>query len=66
MFPLCKTCADACNQFPCTHNDSERAIQGTWCSVELEKALAWPEISDMFDGACAKFAAKNGYPAPMS
>ena len=39
MFPLCKTCADACNQFPCTHNDSERAIQGTWCSVELEKAL---------------------------
>ncbi|CAB3991126.1 DNA polymerase, partial [Paramuricea clavata] len=39
MFPLCKTCADACNQTPCDHADRERAIQGTWCSVELEKAL---------------------------
>ncbi|XP_028405262.1 uncharacterized protein LOC114527769 [Dendronephthya gigantea] len=39
MFPLCKSCADTCNQTPCTHSDSERAIQGTWCSVELEKAL---------------------------
>ncbi|CAB4011071.1 DNA polymerase [Paramuricea clavata] len=40
MFPLCKTCADACNQTPCDHSDSERAIQGTtWCRVELEKAL---------------------------
>ena len=39
MFPLCKTCADTCNQTPCTHSDCERAIQGTWCSVELEKAL---------------------------
>ena len=39
MFPLCKACADTCNQTPCTHTDSERAMQGTWCSVELEKAL---------------------------
>ena len=39
MFPLCKRCADTCNQATCTHGDSERAIQGTWCSVELEKAL---------------------------
>ena len=38
MFPLCKTCADTCNQTPCTHTDSERAMQGTWCSVELQKA----------------------------
>ncbi|CAB3995104.1 DNA polymerase [Paramuricea clavata] len=36
MFALCKTCADACSQTLC---DRERAIQGTWCSVELEKAL---------------------------
>ena len=34
-----KSCADACDQTPCTHSDNERAIQGTWCSVELEKAL---------------------------
>ena len=39
MFPLCKTCADTCNQAPCTHSERERVIQGTWCSVELEKAL---------------------------
>ena len=39
MLPLCKLCADACDQTPCTHSDNERAIKGTWCSVELEKAL---------------------------
>ena len=39
MFPLCKTCADTCNQDTCTHTDEERAIQGTWVSVELEEAL---------------------------
>ena len=39
MFPLCKTCADTRQQTPCTHSDNERAIEGTWCSVELEKAL---------------------------
>ena len=27
MFALCKTCADTCNQTPCTHTDHERAIQ---------------------------------------
>ena len=39
MFPLSKTCADTCNQTTCTHEDSQRAIQGTWCHVELEKAI---------------------------
>ena len=39
MFALCKTCADTCNLTPCTHTDHERAIQGTWRSVELVKAL---------------------------
>ena len=39
MFPLCKTCADTCNQVTCAHADEERAIQGAWVSVELEKAL---------------------------
>ena len=39
MFALCKTCADTRNQTPCTHSDAERAIQGTWCSVEVMKAL---------------------------
>ena len=39
MFRLCKTCADICNQNPCTHSDAERAIQETCCSVESMKAL---------------------------
>ena len=39
MFALCKTCADTCNQTRCTHSDAERAIRGTWCTIELEKAL---------------------------
>ena len=39
MFPLCKTCADTLNQNPCTHSEQERAILGTWCHVELMKAI---------------------------
>ncbi len=39
MFPLCKTCADTTNKTTCTHSDAERAILGTWCHVELLKAL---------------------------
>ena len=39
MFPLCKTCADTLNQNPCTHTAQERAILGTWCHVELMKAI---------------------------
>ena len=39
MFPLCKACVDTLNQNPCTHTDQERAILGTWCHVELKKAI---------------------------
>jgi hypothetical protein len=39
MFPLCKTCADTCSLTTCTHTEEERAIQGTWTSVELQKAI---------------------------
>ena len=39
MFPLCKTCADTLNQNSCTHTGEERAILGTWCHVELMKAI---------------------------
>ena len=35
MQNVCRTC----NQTPCTHSDAERAIQGTWCTVEVMKAL---------------------------
>ena len=39
MFPLCKTCADTKNPNPCTHTDQERAIRGTWCHIEVMKAI---------------------------
>ena len=39
MFPLCRTCADTTSGTVCTHTDSERAITGTWCHVELLKAV---------------------------
>ena len=39
MFPLCKTCTDTLNKGPCTHSEQERAILGTWCHVELMKAI---------------------------
>ena len=39
MFPLCKTCADTKNPNPFTHTDQERAIRGTWCHIEVMKAI---------------------------
>ena len=39
MFPLCRTSADSLQQEPCQHRNRERAIHGTWVSLELEKAL---------------------------
>lgn len=38
-FPLCRTCADSMQQHPCHHSDEERAISGTWVSIELMKAI---------------------------
>lgn len=50
MFALCKSkftykiilltaCAEECCQEKCKHNDEERALYGTWTTVELEVAL---------------------------
>ena len=37
-FALCATCAkEQCKK--CTHNDEQRALYGTWTSVEVHKAL---------------------------
>ena len=33
MFPLCKTCAENIQQSPCEHNEKERMLSGTWCSI---------------------------------
>ncbi len=39
MFPLCRTCAETTSKTACTHTDAERTITGTWCHVELLKAM---------------------------
>ena len=39
MFPLCKTCAENLQQSPCEHSDDDRVLSGTWCSIEINKAL---------------------------
>ncbi|XP_053117502.1 uncharacterized protein LOC128329802 isoform X3 [Hemicordylus capensis] len=40
MFPLCSLCADSQQLEQCRHNDEERALVGTWCTVELNVAVA--------------------------
>ena len=40
LFPLCRTCAETCQQTPCDHTDEERMLTGTWVSLEIEKALS--------------------------
>ncbi|XP_032094416.1 uncharacterized protein LOC116523417 [Thamnophis elegans] len=39
MFSLCATCTEKLQTSPCKHSDEERALTGTWCTVELNVAL---------------------------
>ena len=45
-FPLCRTCVQEEQEKPllsrnhfCPHSDAERTLRGTWCTIELQKAL---------------------------
>ena len=38
-FPLCRTCADSECQTGCQCSDEQRALTGTWCIIEILKAL---------------------------
>lgn len=38
VFALCKTCAEY-ELDDCKHTDSERALDGTWVSIEVQKAI---------------------------
>ena len=39
-FPLCRSCVEELNQSSCQHTSrKERALTGTWVSLEIEKAL---------------------------
>ena len=39
MFTLCRKCAEEGCQEDCIHTNEERALTGTWITLELEKAL---------------------------
>lgn len=39
VFALCSKCAAEENQAPCTHNNEERALTGTWVTLEVNKAI---------------------------
>ncbi|CAB3983354.1 DNA polymerase [Paramuricea clavata] len=38
-FPLCRTCVQRQQSDPCQHDDEQRALYGTWTSIEIQKAL---------------------------
>ena len=45
-FPLCRTCLENETKKPllernycCSHSDSERTLRGTWCAMEIQKAV---------------------------
>ena len=40
QFTLCQTCSETLAISDCNHNDAERCLKGTWCTPELQKALA--------------------------
>ncbi|XP_018110215.1 uncharacterized protein LOC108712518 [Xenopus laevis] len=39
VFPLCYTCATNGQATECQHCDEERALTGTWCTMEIQLAL---------------------------
>ena len=38
-FPLCRTCCNTQESEECNHSNEERALLGTWPTVEFDKAL---------------------------
>ncbi|XP_053573371.1 uncharacterized protein LOC128663189 isoform X1 [Bombina bombina] len=39
MFPLCLTCATNNSVTQCDHSDEQRALTGTWCTIEIQFAV---------------------------
>ncbi|EGT57826.1 hypothetical protein CAEBREN_10859 [Caenorhabditis brenneri] len=51
LFGLCKYCVKENRKFDCTHNNEERAFNGTFTTVELKKALSLGyTITDVYHG----------------
>ena len=40
VFALCRKCAESQQQAPCHHSDDQRTLTGTWCTPEIEAAIA--------------------------
>ena len=40
LFPLCFSCATSKSGPPCSHSDAERSFVGTWCTLEIQKAVS--------------------------
>ena len=40
MFPLCSKCCVEKREDFCQHEDKERALTGTWTTIEIDKAVA--------------------------
>ena len=50
LFPLCRTCAEQRNKESCDHNEQQRALVGTWVTLELFEALdKGYSLLDVFD-----------------
>nr|XP_042904476.1 uncharacterized protein LOC122270590 [Parasteatoda tepidariorum] len=39
MFPLCRSCCESSQKTPCTHDENQRSLIGTWVSEEVKKAV---------------------------
>jgi hypothetical protein len=38
-FPLCKACASTYNNEKCDHDETERSLEGTWVTLEINEAV---------------------------
>ena len=39
MLPLCSKCCVEKHEDFCTHSEKERALTGTWTTIEIDKAI---------------------------
>jgi G:T-mismatch repair DNA endonuclease (very short patch repair protein) len=39
FFPLCKACASNYNNEKCNHDETERSLEGTWVTLEINEAV---------------------------
>ncbi|KAJ8019010.1 putative DNA polymerase [Holothuria leucospilota] len=39
IFPLCRTCVEEKSTDKCNHSESQRALTGTWVTLEVQKAI---------------------------